>query len=364
MGDFNGDGRDDVVSYHQASGTWWVNRSTGSGFVLEKWATFSTRVGWDPQLVGDFNGDGRDDVANYHPSNATWWASTADANAFVTTKWATIPIDTPSVFITTTNVPVVVIGHTPGGQYLVETPCGRQATIDPTGGTPIHGVDVVIDPGHGGSVDTGAVQNGIVERDLNLEVANTLHAELRSRGISAVLTRTANYAATLAQRARIADSANATLMVSIHHNSSLATPATSNSPGSEVYVQANAESQRLGKLLYDNVTATLAANYSLNWYHSSDAGVLRVVEPGGDESYGMIKRPVTPTALIELGWISNSAEATVYKTNAYPAAAADGLGQAIEAYLDGGVSSTGIGSRTFTAGPAPGTSQCTDPALD
>jgi N-acetylmuramoyl-L-alanine amidase len=137
----------------------------------------------------------------------------------------------------------------PGGQYLVETPCGREATIDPTGGTPIHGIEVVIDPGHGGWADTGTVQNGIVERDLNLEVAKTLKAELRSRGISAVLTRTANYGAALAQRARIADSANATLMVSIHHNSSLATPAASSSPGSEVYVQTNGESQRLGKPL-------------------------------------------------------------------------------------------------------------------
>lgn len=270
----------------------------------------------------------------------------------------------PPVLFTSTNVPVVVIGEAADGRYEVYTPCGRTATIDPTGGTKVFGVQVVIDPGHGGSVDTGAIQNGIIERDLNLKVAGRLQSDLWNRGIPVILTRTANYGQTLAQRAAIADAVGATLFVSIHHNSSWGTPPTSSSPGSEVFVQANAESQRLGKLLYDNVSAALAANYSLTWYRSVDAGVLRVTEPGGDESYGMIKRPNTPTALVELGWISNPNEAAVYKTDAYADLAAGALGDAIEAYLGGGASGTGVQNRTFTAGTAPGTSQCTDPALE
>jgi N-acetylmuramoyl-L-alanine amidase len=259
---------------------------------------------------------------------------------------------------------VVVVGEAADGRYVVTTPCGREATISTGGGTKIFGVQVVIDPGHGGSVDTGAVQNGIIERDLNLKIAGRLQSDLWNRGISVILTRTANYGQVLSQRAAIADAVGATLLVSIHHNSSVVAPATSSSPGAEVYVQGGAESQRLGRLLYDEVTSALSANYSLSWYRAVDAGVLRVTEPGGDESYGMIKRPSTPTALIELGWISNPAEATVYKQDQYVGIAVDALGDAIEAYLSGASSSTPVGGRTFTAGFAPGTSRCTDPPLE
>jgi hypothetical protein len=88
VGDFNGDGKDDVVSYHPAYGTWWVNRSTGSAFILKKWATFGTKTGWDPQMVGDFNGDGKDDVVNYHAALGNWWVSRSTGSGFTLHKWA------------------------------------------------------------------------------------------------------------------------------------------------------------------------------------------------------------------------------------------------------------------------------------
>jgi hypothetical protein len=89
VGDFNGDGKDDVVNYHPDSGTWWVNRSTGSGFVQELWATFGTKTGWDAQLVGDFTGDDSDDVANYHSTSGRWWINRSTTFAFVQELWAT-----------------------------------------------------------------------------------------------------------------------------------------------------------------------------------------------------------------------------------------------------------------------------------
>ena len=87
VGDFNGDGRDDIVSYHPSNGSWWVSRSTGSGFSTSRWASFSTRTGWATHMVGDFNGDGRDDVASYHPSNGTWWVSRSTGTSFTPLRW-------------------------------------------------------------------------------------------------------------------------------------------------------------------------------------------------------------------------------------------------------------------------------------
>lgn len=271
--------------------------------------------------------------------------------------------DAPRALVTATGVPVTVIAREGDGRYFVTTPCGRTATI--AGGTPLYGATVVIDPGHGGAIDTGAVQNGIIERDLNLALANALASVLRGRGISVVLTRTADYGAILSTRAALADALGATLMVSIHHNSAPSRPPTSDQPGTEVFVQATAASGRLGGLLYQRVTAALGSTYPITWYRSVDAGVLRVTQPDGLETYGMIRNPTTTTALIEMGWLSDPVEAAdVFESTTYRSVAARALADAIGEFLAGSPSGVAVGRRTFTARPANGTDRCTDPPLE
>lgn len=64
VGDFNGDGKDDLMKVWNQDGylSVDVHVSTGSGFVLQRWAT---QQGGEANamnyLSGDFNGDGRDD---------------------------------------------------------------------------------------------------------------------------------------------------------------------------------------------------------------------------------------------------------------------------------------------------------------
>ena len=48
---------------------------------------------------------------------------------------------------------------------------------------------IVIDPGHGGS-DPGATGNGIIEKDLNLEIAKEIEKQLKAAGVDATLIRT------------------------------------------------------------------------------------------------------------------------------------------------------------------------------
>ena len=65
-GDFNGDGKDDVAkAFDQGGlGTVDVHVSNGSSFSMQRWATGQGWF-WDAQkwVVGDFNGDGKDDLA-------------------------------------------------------------------------------------------------------------------------------------------------------------------------------------------------------------------------------------------------------------------------------------------------------------
>ena len=48
---------------------------------------------------------------------------------------------------------------------------------------------IVIDAGHGGS-DSGAVGNGIIEKDLTLKIATYIYNRLKELGLPVTLTRT------------------------------------------------------------------------------------------------------------------------------------------------------------------------------
>ena len=66
-GDFNGDGRDDIVTFTRGpAADVFVALSTGSSFAGTgvKWHDYFA-AGSETPLVGDFNGDGRDDIATF-----------------------------------------------------------------------------------------------------------------------------------------------------------------------------------------------------------------------------------------------------------------------------------------------------------
>lgn len=82
-----------------------------------------------------------------------------------------------------------------------------------------HGAAVVLDPGHGGE-DTGALNGGLVEAELTLDIARRAAVQLRQRGLSVALTRD-DMETTLgnSDRGGIANSCGARVFVSVHLNS-------------------------------------------------------------------------------------------------------------------------------------------------
>lgn len=106
VGDFNGDSRDDVASF-SAIGRWWVGLSTRStfdpnlwSFETSLWAEWSISSSWDQLFVGDFNGDQSKDVAGFG-TNGKWFIGRSTGSAFTTTLWAqwSIPVSWHQLFI-------------------------------------------------------------------------------------------------------------------------------------------------------------------------------------------------------------------------------------------------------------------------
>lgn len=74
---------------------------------------------------------------------------------------------------------------------------------------------VVIDAGHGGQ-DSGAIRDGILEKDLTLDVARRLDVLIRAEGMGVTLTRHGDETVSLSERARLANQESDCVFVSIH----------------------------------------------------------------------------------------------------------------------------------------------------
>ncbi len=78
---------------------------------------------------------------------------------------------------------------------------------------------VCLDPGHGGT-DVGTANGGILEKDLNLQVALRLGPVLEASGYIVFYTRTDDSNPSRTERAQYCNSVGASILVSVHHNGS------------------------------------------------------------------------------------------------------------------------------------------------
>ena len=282
----------------------------------------------------------------------------------------------PAALVTPAGVPVAVIGRA-GEGFEVRTPCGATAVV--SGGEPIGPVRVVVDPGHGGRFETGAVgPNGLVEGDLNLTLSRAVLGELDRRGIAAATTRTGDYGVLLSVRTAFADALGADALISLHHNGP--TPRAAASPGTEVYAQSAPEggfrftSGRLAGLLYEEITTALGGFDGVAWSGLPDAGVLRVLLPAhvqssrdglfGGDAYGLIRAPAVPAVLVEYGYLSNAPEAALFATDDYIRVAAAATVDAVEAYLTTDRSGSGFVQRPRVFDPPMAPTRCRETPLE
>ncbi|MGI9600878.1 MAG: N-acetylmuramoyl-L-alanine amidase family protein, partial [Acidimicrobiales bacterium] len=248
------------------------------------------------------------------------------------------------------------------GSYRAMTPCTNEVVIGD--GSYVGGVDVVLDPGHGGS-ETGAVgANGLVERDLNLVISKKVKDMLNARGYSVQLTRTTDIRLPLYTRGEIANSLDPAVFVSVHHNGGAT--ATRSTPGAETFYQHDSDdSKRLSGILYEELMAAMS-RFPTTFAYSSRAGVNTRVTGEGHDYYGIHRyTPGVPSSITEPGYLSNPSEAELYARADVQDAEAVAIADGIERYLT--TSDAGSGYNAPFSDPSSsgtgGTAGCTDPSL-
>ncbi|MDR0740459.1 MAG: N-acetylmuramoyl-L-alanine amidase [Puniceicoccales bacterium] len=157
---------------------------------------------------------------------------------------------------------------------------------------------IVLDPGHGGK-DPGAVNGRLnfFEKTLALQIATLLKAELIKKGYAVVLTRESDVFIDLKDRP--AKAKNADLFVSIHLNSATNLSAQ----GTEIYIL------KQGKNFCGNAFDpwNLIAAYSiLSTFEKATNFTNRGIKMA---EFAVLKSLACPGILVEVGFISNDAEA-------------------------------------------------------
>ncbi len=214
---------------------------------------------------------------------------------------------------------------------------------------------IVIDPGHGGR-DPGTMHNGVVERDVNLDVAKRLDAILKKRGYTVKLTRDRNKWLALGERVRFGKKAQGDLFVSIHVNAC----DNPNASGFETYILdfartssasrlaviENANSGRLGdmdKVLTEILRGARTAesrrladsiqSRTLSYLKNSKAAV----KDGGVKGapFFVLVGSSMPSVLVEIGYCSNKYEARRLKDPKFRQLIAQGIANGIHAYAQG-----------------------------
>jgi len=163
---------------------------------------------------------------------------------------------------------------------------------------------IIVDPGHGG-VDPGAVgRTGVLEKDVNLEIAKRLAVLLSQAGAAVVMTRERDYDLSdpahqsslpvrkkddLAARAELANRYQADLYISIHVNSF---PSSRWWGAQTFYYPRRPESKRLACLIQQEFLKTLGD--SERWVKPEDFYVMRNVK--------------MPAVVVEAGFISHPRE--------------------------------------------------------
>jgi N-acetylmuramoyl-L-alanine amidase len=215
---------------------------------------------------------------------------------------------------------------------------------------------IVVDAGHGGH-DTGTVgPNGVMEKDVVLDVARKLGKLLETKlGAEVIYTRDDDTFIPLETRTAIANKEQADMFISIHANSSSDTAArgvetyylnfTTSRDALEVAARENSVSEESIHELQDLVKK-IALKEKIEESREFAADVQHALVQGLNSpnfgNRGVKKAPFVvligadmPSILTEIAFLSNSAEEKKLKTSQYRQRIAEAIYRGINKYISG-----------------------------
>ncbi len=219
---------------------------------------------------------------------------------------------------------------------------------------------VVLDPGHGGK-DPGAIgaYGKTYEKNITLAMGKELKALLEKKGYTVYLTRSTDIFIPLRQRVKIAQKHKADLFMSIHADSAL----NRNAKGLSVYTLSETASDKEAAALAErenkvdiiggvdfsgnsreindiliSLSQTDSRNKSSKFASYIVSEMSKSIKLISDThrfaGFAVLKAPDIPSALLEMGYLSNRSEESLLKQKSYRAKLADSVGKAIDKYFN------------------------------
>lgn len=211
---------------------------------------------------------------------------------------------------------------------------------------------IMIDPGHGGK-DPGASAHGVQEKDVNLRMAKIMGKMLEEHGFDVAYTRTKDVFIPLEERTARANAKNADLFISLHCNAYK----DGSIKGLEMYylnLATDAQAVRVAarengiseKKISDMqfILSDLMLNSKINESRQMAAMMQQEAIRGLRKKYQVTNHGAKgaffyvltgarmPAVLVELGYLTNSEEAALLKSDAYLQTLAQGLVGGVVAY--------------------------------
>lgn len=170
---------------------------------------------------------------------------------------------------------------------------------------------VVIDPGHGGSDPGKVAVDGSLEKDINLAIAQKLGAYLEKQGVEVYYTRESDCelctesggskkAKDLQKRCQIVENVDPDVTISIHQNSY----SDAGISGAQVFYYSTSEKSRL---LAEQLQEKLISMVDPTNHRAAKA----------NDSYYMLRKTVSPTVIVECGFLSNEKECKKLQEDKY-----------------------------------------------
>lgn len=158
---------------------------------------------------------------------------------------------------------------------------------------------VFLGVGHGG-IDSGAVGNGLKEKNLNLAIALSCNEVLAKHGVNILMSRTKDENDDVNEEIRECNAFSPDLAIDIHNNAG-------GGDGAEVYHYSGGGKS---KILAQNILNEIVSA------GQNSRGIKTKLNDSGKDYYGFIRQTEAPAVIVECAFIDNAKDIAIIDTPA------------------------------------------------